>query len=96
MINLDRELCIGCGACAADCNLNNIILIDGKAKVTGAGCFRCGHCIAVCPVNAVTLLEHDMSEVIEYDEEAFSIDPERLLNFIKFRRSKRRFTKEKV
>lgn len=37
-----------------------------------------------------------MSEVIEYNKEEFIISPERLLNFIKFRKSVRRFKKKEV
>ena len=46
---------------------------------------------SICPVKAVSTDDYDMSEVIEYKKEDFQIEPERLLNFIKFRRSVRRF-----
>lgn len=55
MIEINKELCIGCGKCVWDCFPGVMTLEDGKAALTNPGsCLRCGHCIAVCPRNAVT------------------------------------------
>lgn len=97
MVKVDIEKCIGCGTCAADCNIFSITVKDGKA-VPGKWCLECGHCTAVCKEKAVTLLgDYDPSEVLEYDNpETFGIAPDRLLNFVKFRRSVRQFTDDPV
>lgn len=96
MINVDVEMCIGCGACKADCPSSNITILDGKA-VHGKWCLECGHCTAVCGQRAVTLTgAYDAAEVLEYDPKQFEIAPERLLNFVKFRRSIRQYTDEPV
>jgi len=96
MINVDVEMCIGCGACKADCPSSNIAIQDGKA-VHGKWCLECGHCTAVCPQKAVTLMgAYDPAEVLEYDPKQFELAPERLLNFVKFRRSIRQYTDEPV
>jgi nitroreductase/Pyruvate/2-oxoacid:ferredoxin oxidoreductase delta subunit len=50
---IDRERCIGCGACVRVCPSQTIALQNGKAAVTGARSLGCGHCAAVCPVEAV-------------------------------------------
>ena len=91
MMKVDTEKCTGCGLCARDCFPGDIKMSSGKAKIRNITCFKCGHCIAVCPVNAITTDEYDMHEVKEYSKEKFDIDPENLLNFIKFRRSVRQF-----
>ena len=91
MMKVDTEKCTGCGLCARDCFTGDIKMSSGKAKIRNITCFKCGHCIAVCPVNAITTDEYDMHEVKEYSKEKFDIDPENLLNFIKFRRSVRQF-----
>lgn len=96
MMNIAMEKCIGCGACIKDCTVNDIELIDGKAVMKNKNCFKCGHCIAVCPTDAVTMDDYDMNEVIVYSKESFEIQPETLLNFIKFRRSVRQFTNQDV
>jgi nitroreductase/NAD-dependent dihydropyrimidine dehydrogenase PreA subunit len=97
MVQIDVNKCMGCGTCAAECNIFSIKVKDGKA-VPGKWCLECGHCTAVCKQKAVTLLgDYDPSEILEYDDpQKFEITPENLLNFVKFRRSVRQFTDEPV
>jgi len=97
MVTVDLEKCIGCGTCKADCPAANITITDGKA-VHGKWCLECGHCTAICPQAAAALTGgYDPAEVLTYDDpEKFEIAPERLLNFVKFRRSIRQFTDEPV
>ena len=96
MFKVDREICIACEQCIKDCPVNDIYLKEGKAHIKNEACIKCGHCIAICPVKAVSTDDYDMDEVIEYKKEDFEIEPERLLNFIKFRRSVRRFKDKEV
>ena len=91
MFKVDREKCIACKQCIKDCPVRVISLEEGKAYINNEGCIKCGHCIAICPVEAVSTDDYDMSEVKPYDKETFAIESENLLNFIKFRRSVRRF-----
>jgi len=49
---IDRDLCIGCGACVKVCPQDTITLIDGRATVTGRRSLNCGHCEAICPTGA--------------------------------------------
>lgn len=64
--SVNRELCIGCGACTASCpSPNAIILVRNKDSDEGAGitypvinegaCIRCGFCAEVCPTDPKTL-----------------------------------------
>lgn len=95
MIQVDEKKCIGCGACEKDCFFRAIRVVNGRAAVL-ADCFRCGHCVAVCPTGAVSMPDYPMEDVKEYSAGDFSMDAERLLDFIKFRRSVRRFKKEAI
>lgn len=96
MMKVDIEKCVGCGQCVKDCFPRDIKIVDGKAKINNVTCIKCGHCIAVCPKSAISMDEYNMEDVKEYNKDEFSIDADRLLNFIKFRRSIRRFKDKKV
>lgn len=96
MILINKEKCISCGRCVKDCISSNIELVDGKANVKRDQCLMCGHCIAICPQNAFTTDDYPMDDVKEYDQNEFTIEPERLLDFIQFRRSVRKFKMEPV
>ncbi|MCK9274890.1 MAG: nitroreductase family protein [Syntrophales bacterium] len=97
MVTVDESKCIGCGTCAADCTVLSLRIKDGKA-VPGKFCIECGHCTAVCAQKAITLTgEYDPAEIIEYDTaRKFEISPDRLLDFVKYRRSTRQYTDEPV
>lgn len=96
MFDINGEQCIGCKECIRDCPKKTIYYIKGKGKINNKGCLKCGHCIAICPVEAVSTDTYSMEEVIPYDNRTFSITPDNLLNFIKFRRTMRRFQARKI
>ncbi len=52
-VEIDRDKCIGCGACIAVCPSETLSLKDGKAVVSGSQSLSCGHCEAVCPQAAI-------------------------------------------
>lgn len=50
---IDKEKCVGCGACVGACPVSAISMgDDGKAVIYGEKCISCGTCTAVCPVGA--------------------------------------------
>lgn len=95
MIEINQDICIGCGACQKDCFGNAITMKSGKAEVMRP-CMECGHCVAVCPVSAVSIPAYDMAEVEEYHADTFSINPVNMLHAIKFRRSIRNYQEKQV
>lgn len=46
MIQINKELCIGCGKCVKDCPVFCISITDHKASASG-DCMNCGHCAAL-------------------------------------------------
>ncbi len=56
MIEVNKEKCIGCGACAATCPNNFAIDSDGKSKVISQEVSDCVEAAANgCPVSAITV-----------------------------------------
>ncbi|NVM43696.1 MAG: electron transfer flavoprotein subunit alpha, partial [Candidatus Lokiarchaeota archaeon] len=53
-INIDDELCTGCGNCIDSCPFGAIELEDDKAKIL-PNCTLCGACVEICPVEAIKL-----------------------------------------
>lgn len=93
---IKTERCIGCGKCAEDCVSDLIELQNGKAALKKGYCIRCGHCAAVCPVGAAEFADGSNEDILPYQQDKFSVPPENLLNFMKFRRSMRHYTDREV
>lgn len=55
MLRIDREKCIGCGVCEANCAFGAISVVDGVAEVNEK-CTLCGSCIENCEVEALSIV----------------------------------------
>lgn len=95
MVIIDSARCTGCGQCAQNCAVHAIVREeDGTYRCSSGWCFACGQCVALCPVGAASMPE--LEAPLPYDSAAFDLDPQVLLNAMRFRRSIRQFTGEKV
>jgi NAD-dependent dihydropyrimidine dehydrogenase PreA subunit len=66
VIEIDEELCNGCGNCVTGCHEEALQLIDGKARLVGDNlCDGLGACIGECPVGAIRFVDR---EATSYNE----------------------------
>jgi len=53
MLQVRKDLCLGCGVCAQNCPQQAISLLWGKAEINPSKCNLCRLCLEVCPQGAI-------------------------------------------
>ena len=53
MLQIRKDLCLGCGLCAQGCPQQAICLIREHAKIDQRRCNQCRLCLEVCPQGAI-------------------------------------------
>jgi len=72
-VNVNEEVCIGCGKCVEVCVFGGRELIGGKAKINQKRCLGCGRCAEICPTGATTIEIDDINRVNELIEKIESV-----------------------
>ncbi|MEE8430051.1 MAG: 4Fe-4S binding protein [Candidatus Desulfatibia sp.] len=68
IVEIDEELCDGCGLCIPSCAEGALEIVDGKARIIEDKlCDGLGACLGECPTDAIKIIER---EADEFDEEA--------------------------
>ena len=75
IIEINEDLCNGCGDCIVGCAEGALQLVNGKAKMVKEDfCDGFGDCIGTCPTGALQIIER---EAAEYDIEATRVHVEK-------------------
>lgn len=68
IIEINEELCDGCGQCVPDCAEGALQIVDGKVKMLADKyCDGLGACLESCPKDALRIIERKADE---FDEQA--------------------------
>lgn len=60
IVEIDEELCNGCGECIPNCQEGALQIIDDKARlISDLFCDGLGACIGHCPEGAITIVERE-------------------------------------
>ena len=53
MLQIRKDLCLGCGLCTENCPLQAISLLWSHAEIDQSRCNQCHLCVEVCPQGAI-------------------------------------------
>ena len=60
IIQIDQDICNGCGNCIPNCPEGALQVIDGKARlISDLFCDGLGACIGECPIGAIEVIERE-------------------------------------
>jgi len=63
VVEIDEELCDGCGDCVPSCAEGAIQIVDGKARlVSEVYCDGLGACLGHCPKGAITVVQREAED----------------------------------
>ncbi|AFM26590.1 nitroreductase family protein [Desulfomonile tiedjei] len=99
-LNVNTELCKRDGFCVAVCPLGLIHMQSKDAFPSHEEreeelCIKCGHCVAICPEGALSVGDITPDRCMPIQKEKI-LDPEHVEHFLRFRRSIRNYSREKV
>jgi ferredoxin len=58
-VEIDTDLCTGCGTCIDRCQMSALTLIDDVSTLNRKKCLGCGLCVVTCPTDAITLMKKE-------------------------------------
>jgi len=94
---VNRQTCIKCGQCVADCPALIIAMKEGTPFIEPekeATCYRCQHCLAICPTGSISILGLDPEKSLAMAGKLPDADQMELL--IKGRRAVRHYKQENL
>lgn len=71
--SVNKDACIGCGACKRICAHDAPLIDNKKAFIEHDKCVGCGRCLAVCPKDAIRADFSDSIKVLNYKMAEYSL-----------------------
>lgn len=65
-VEVDPDVCVGCGTCLEVCCFVSRSIVDGKAVIDQNRCLGCGRCESVCPNDAISITLDDPKRLDEF------------------------------
>jgi len=62
-VEVDQDVCTGCGDCLEVCVFAGMEMFDDKAKVNQDRCLGCGRCEVACPSEAISITLDDPAHI---------------------------------
>ena len=69
-VEVNPELCTGCGTCVKRCQLEARVIVEGVSTVNLDRCIGCGNCVVTCESNATQLRKKEEELVPPKDKDA--------------------------
>lgn len=98
-MNINRDLCTGCGRCVPVCPHELFVIEHKKALLVEGSCMVCGHCRAACPEKAISLHLSDslgLCTIQEKTDLRCDVKPSELVQLMRIRRSCRNYADQPV
>ena len=73
-VEVDPELCIGCGLCIERCQMEARVMLNDRASVNLDRCIGCGNCVVFCPSGANLMRKKEEEMVPVKDKDAFYLN----------------------
>jgi electron transport complex protein RnfB len=67
---IDPNKCNGCGSCLKRCQMEALVIKEGKMKVNLDRCIGCGLCVSKCPNEAIILKEKSQLTIPPEDQQS--------------------------
>ena len=94
-VAIDESKCTVCGTCVERC----ACFSENDGKILAAAdennCIQCGHCVSLCPTGAISHSEMDMDNFMDLEDD-IKISTDDFVEFVRRRRSHRRFSDKPV
>ncbi|MBU1044521.1 MAG: nitroreductase family protein [Candidatus Omnitrophica bacterium] len=100
LIHVNKQKCKADGICTKVCPIEILKMDDAQGVPVAIEnaeemCINCGHCVSVCPHGALSLVKMPVKDLTELPAD-WRIQPDKLITFLKGRRSIRQYKNKEV